>query len=234
MKKLLFYILLIGSPCLSFCQSQDTVAIKRSFDTLYSDYAVYHVVYIDNDSLSKQLKLITNFAFKSLDSTTYFQNLSHYKKRNLQKHNLNKSFPKKWIALYKYKNDYFTYSPSCFGHHYKFQITDTTTMDYTHEGAEASILISAKQYTSTKARLKRNNYWNGKYLTINIIDTTRGVAIFTFSPTKYNNTIRKVLMVDSDKAYLFKTIVNYSPDGEVDEFDFDNINFEELEESGRH
>lgn len=233
MRQLLYTITftLISLSCLS--QRADTFFLKRNtyIDTLYN-ISAYHAIYIDNNYSRGGLKSLADFSFGEFDSTTYFEGLKQLKKSKLQKNNLNKEFPRKWVALYLYKEEFFTYYPSDFGNHYKFQITDTTTLDFTMEGPEPSILLSTRQIASNKVELTRNNYWKGHKLTINIIDSAKGIAIFTFSPTKYIPYVHKVLMVNADKAYLFKTVVNYCETQKMFEFEFDKIDFEQLEKNG--
>jgi hypothetical protein len=233
MRQLLFTvtIIFISFSCLS--QQQDTFFLKRSayIDTLYNN-PVYHAIYIDSNYTRGGLKSLADFSFGEYDSTTYFEGLKDLKKNKLQKHNLNKEFPRKWIALYLYKKDFYTYYPSDLGNHYKFQITDTTTLDFSMEGPEPSLILSIKQIASNKIELTRNNYWQGHKLIINIIDSAKGIAIFTISPTKYIPYVHKVLMVNAEKAFLFKTVVNYCNTQKMFEFEFDKIDFEQLEKNG--
>ncbi|TAH08400.1 MAG: hypothetical protein EAZ13_03810 [Sphingobacteriia bacterium] len=233
MRQLLFIITFTLTNIYCFCQRQDTLFLKRSLyvDTPYN-YTIYHAIYIDSNYATSGLKYLVDFSFGQFDSTTYFEGLKNLTKNKFHKHSLSKQFPRKWIALYKYKKNFYTYHPSDFGNHCKFQITDTTTMDFTMEGPEPSLILSAKQISSNNIEIIRKNYWQGNRLTINIIDTTRGVAIFTFAPTKYRPYSYKRLMVSADKAKIFKTIVNYCPTDKMYEFDFDKIDFEQLEKNG--
>ncbi len=228
---LLITFALTSLSCLS--QRQDTLFLKRSLyvDTPYN-YTIYHAIYIDSNYERSGLKSLIDFRFDNFDSITYFEGLQNLTKNKLHKHSISQQFPKKWIALYEYKKDFYTYHPSDFGNHCKFQITDTTTMDFTMEGPEPSLILSVKQVSSNKIELTRKNYWQGHRLTINIIDTARGIAIFTFSPTKYRPYIYKRLMVSADKAKMFKTVVNYCATDKMNEFDFDKIDFEQLEKNG--
>lgn len=213
--------------CLS--QQHDTLFLKRSayVDTPYNN-PIYHAIYIEKDYTHCGLKSLVDFSFGEFDSTNYFEGLKDLTKTKFTKHIINKQFPKKWIALYIYKNEFYTYAPSDFGNHYKFQITDTTTIDFGMEGPEPSKILSAKQISSNKIELKRKNYWQGHKVIINIIDSIKGIAVFTFSSTRYRPHNYKRLMVSEDKAYLFKTVVNYCESQKMFEFNFDKINFEKL------
>ncbi len=214
----------------SLCQKKDTIFLERNtyFDKA-NNYTIYNVIYIDSSYTSGGHKSLIDFGFSKFDSTTYFEELKGLKKDNLKTHYTDKKFSKKWIALYQYKGEFYTYHPSEFGNRYKFQITDTTTMDFTMEGPEPSVLLAVRQMDSNKFEFTRKNYWQGHKLTITIIDTAKGIAIFEFSPTKYIPHVHKQLMVSAEKAHLFKTIVNYCKTDKVPEFEFEKVNFERLE-----
>ena len=230
-KLLLITFVLISFSC--FSQGQDTLFLKRSLyvDTPYN-YTIYHTIYIDSNYAKSGLISLVDFSFGEFDSTTYFEGLKNLTKNKFQTHSISNQFPRKWIALYEYNKDFYTYHPSDFGNHFKFQITDTTTIDFTMEGPEPSLILSVKQISSNKIELTRKNYWQGRRVTINIIDTVKGIAIFTFSQTKYIPYVQKILMVSADKANMFKTIVNYCATDKRDEFNFDKIDFEQLEKNG--
>ncbi len=214
----------------SSSQRKDTLFLRRSIyiDTA-NNYTIYHAIFVDTDYTCSKLNTLVDFGFNNFDSTTYFDCLQQLKKTKLQKQDINRKLPRKWISLYQYKNEFYTYHPSDLGNHYKFQITDTTTLDFTMEGPEPSLLLSTKQISANKIELRRKNYWQSSRLTITVIDTAKGVAIFTFSPTKYIPHTHKKLMVSADKVHLFKTIVNYCQTDKMSEFEFDKIDFKQLE-----
>jgi hypothetical protein len=227
---LLITFALTSLSCLS--QRQDTLFLKRSLyvDTPYN-YTIYHAIYIDSNYERSGLKSLIDFRFDNFDSTTYFESLQQFKKKKFQKFSIKDKFPRKWIQLFQYQNQFYTYHPSDFGNHYKFQITDTTTLDYYMDGPGVSIILKTTS-DNNRLELNRKNYWEGRKVTIEIIDTEKGIAVFTYSPTKFIPYFQKKLMVSADKAYLFKTIVNYCATDKMDEFYFDKIDFEQLEKNG--
>lgn len=207
-------------------QVRDTIFLKRILaDT---PYHFYNAIYIDIPYRLQNRKPVTNFNFNNFDSTTYFEELKNLKTLN-KINNLTPDFPKKWILLYKYKDDYYTYVPSEAGENYKFEITDSTTIDYTMEGPEPSKINKLTRLTPTKIIINRVNRWQGNKVKINIIDTAKGIAVFTFSPTNYIKSEHKLLMVSVDKAGKFKTIINFCETDKVAEFNFDKIDFTKLE-----
>jgi hypothetical protein len=208
-------------------QSTDTIFLKRVLKD--TPYHFYNAIYIDTTSFVNNEETITDFSFGHFDSTTYFdelKNLQPLKKNN----HLPGGFSKRWILLYKYKNEYYTYVPSEKGERFWFEITDSTTVEYSMEGTEPSRINKITQLTPRKILINRDNMWQGKTVTINLIDPDRGIAIFTFGPTKYREDEYKFLMVSVDKAHKFRTIINYCETDKMPEFEFDEIDFKKLEQ----
>jgi hypothetical protein len=202
-------------------QSRDTIFIQR--ETADTPYAFYHAVFIDTSM--KYKTELTNFSFNKYDSATYFDQLTNL--RAFKKISLN-DFPKRWIALYQLKGEFYLYKPSDFGNHFRFELTDSTTIDYTMEGPEPSRLNKITFVSPSHAVIERTNYLEGSRVAIKLVDKTKGIAVFTFGPTKYNKESGQVLMVDARKAYMFPTVVNYCPTDKQPEFDFDKIDFTSL------
>jgi hypothetical protein len=219
---LLLLALLISSTL--FAQQRDTVFLKREITD--NPYPFYHAIYID--STDEIRNALTSFTFNNFDSATYSYHLERLRplKRNIN--SIVKDFPKKWIALYIWKNDYYLYYPSDFGNHARFEITDSTTVDFSMEGPEPSRLNKLSFLSPTQLLINRSNYWEGKKVNINLIEKSKGIAVFTFSPSKYNKEGYHRLFVDATKAYLFPIIVNYCKTDKQGEFEFDKIDFKRL------
>lgn len=219
----------------TFSQSPDTLFLKRSFnqygDSSYQN-TIYHAIYIDSNYGTK-LKSLIDQDFAQIDSNSYTESLQQFHSKSIKKFPINDHFPLRWVELFQYKNEFYTYHPSDFGNLYKFQMTDSTTLDYYMDGPGISFIQKAT-FEKFKLDLTLQNYWKGKKMTINMIDTARGIAIFTFGPTKNNSNIEKKLMVSTNKMHLYKTVVNYCPTDKMDEFEFDKIDFEELEKNGQY
>lgn len=222
MKCYIFLLTLFISSAM-FAQSRDTIFLLRK--TADTPYNIYHAVFIDT-SIKIKAEL-TNFRFNNYDSSTYFDQLTRLRPLKYNKATLN-GFPNKWIALYKLKGKYYLYRPSDFGYHFRFEITDSTTIDYTMEGPEPSRLNNVFFVSPTQAVIDRRNYWEGNGVTIKLVDTAKGIAVFTFNQTKYTKEGYQILMVDARKAHLFPVVVNYCPTDKQQEFDFDKIDFQSL------
>lgn len=220
MKGYLFLLkIFIASELLS--QERDTVFIfRKAADT---PDAFYHAVFIDTSMRHKTE--LTNFRFNNYDSATYFDQLTNL--RPLKKVSIH-YFPKRWIALYQLKGKFYLYKPSDFGNHFRFELTDSTTIDYTMEGPEPSRLDKISFVYPSHVAIERTNYWEGNHVDIKLVDKTKGIAVFTFGSTKHYKERKQVLMVDASKAYMFPTVVNYCPTDKQPEFDFDAVDFKSL------
>jgi hypothetical protein len=222
------YLILIFS--LTICltaksQLRDTIFLRRIVaDT---PYHFYNAIYIDTINNQSRSNYLSDFSFNNFDSTRYFSELDGLKSIAKTKYNL-KDFPRRWVLLYKYKGVYYTYVPSERGEMYRFEITDSTTIDYTMEGPEPSRINKITRLTPSQILISRSNYWKGESVEIKIIDTKKGIAVFTFSHTKYITSDYKFLMVSVDKISKFKTIINYCVTDKVPEFEFDTIDFSKL------
>jgi len=218
----IFFLTLLISSTL-FAQQHDTIFLTRQVaDT---PYASYHAVFVDTSM--KYKTDLTNFSFNNFDSATYFDQLTNLRPLKGKRHLFN-NFPKKWIALYQLKGKHYLYRPSDFGYHFRFEVNDSTTIDFTMEGPEPSRLDKISFVSLTHALIDRTNYWEGSRVAIKLVDTARGIAVFTFCPTKSKKEGYQVLMVDVKKAHMFPTIVNYCPTDKQPEFDFDKIDFKSL------
>ncbi len=206
----------------SFAQKNDTIFISRILND--TPYHIYHVIFIDTNSSSIYKKQLIDFSFNSYDSSTYYGELKMLPKP--KKIKITKSFPLSWIELFKYKGKYYSYSPSEPGYHFKFKINDSTTIDYTMEGPEPSIIkkVLFKKYNHLK--IERKSLWYGNSVEIKIIDNENGIALFTF----FNNdkVTTKKLMLDVTKINVFPTIVNYCETDKQRELEFEKINFREI------
>ncbi len=219
---LLILALLISSMLLA--QQDDTVFLKR--EVADRPYPFYHAVFIDTGIKFKTE--LTSFNFNHFDSATYFDQLTNLRPLKNSKTSIKNNFPRKWIALYKLKGKYYLYRPSDLGNLFRFELTDSTTIDFSMEGPEPSRINKVSFPSPTQAIITRTNYWEGKQVSIKIVDQAKGIAVFTFSPTKYNKHGYKILMVDGAKAHLFPIVVNYCQTDKQPEFEFDKIDFKSL------
>lgn len=219
MKKFFFCLSLLFSYSL-FAQQGDTVFLKRTSTDI--PYPFYHAIFVDTTSAVRDK--LTSFNFLQFDSATYFEQLSALRPLKKYPSALLKSFPRKWIALYKWKSNYYLYDPSDFGNHMKIEINDTTMTDYTIEGPQPSSIKKIRRPSDTRLLIERANAWKGSRVQVQLIDRSKGIAVFSFGRTKYGKGYQ-VLMVDAAKAHLFPTIVNYCETDKQGEFDFEKPKF---------
>jgi hypothetical protein len=203
---------------------KDTIFIERTVKD--TPYAYYHAVFIDTASQWKNI--LTDFRFKQFDSSTYYDELKELKPIVKQKALRTLPFPKKWISLHRYKGKYYLYFPFDFDCHSRFEINDSTAINFTVEGPEPIKVTRLNTISSSHLIIEGENVYKQKKTEIKIIDPQKGIAVFYFGPPKYNQEGYHLLMVDASKTYLFPVIVNYCVTDRQSELEFDIIDFNEL------
>lgn len=203
--------------------ANDTIFLLRKMDK--STNVLYHAIYIDTTKAIRDT--LTDFSLGEFDSS-YFESIPLLKPfKNFSKE-IKSSFPRKWISIHQYKNEYFLYSPCDFCYHRLFEFTDSSTFErFSCESPEPSRINDLQFQSSTNLIIDRSLPWrrtNNK-LQINIIDPKKGIAVFTFGPDEWGNEGFRFLMVDVNKAHLYRTIVNNCIIDRQDEFVFDSINY---------
>jgi hypothetical protein len=116
--KYLILIFIIVFNINSKAQTNDTFFLKRIL--IDTPYQFYNAIYIDTTYDITNRKSISDFTFDHFDSVTYFRELAALKPLRKIK-NVNRNFPKKWIQLYQYNNNFYTYVPSDLGNQLKFE-----------------------------------------------------------------------------------------------------------------
>ncbi len=104
--------------------ANDTIFLSRKVaDTIYP---FYHAIFIDTTEAIRNT--LTDFSSSEFDSS-YFESILLLKPfKNFSKE-INKTFPRKWISIHQYKNEFFLYSPSDFCYHSLFELTDSSTFE---------------------------------------------------------------------------------------------------------
>ncbi|HLF45179.1 MAG TPA: hypothetical protein VI548_02065 [Chitinophagaceae bacterium] len=204
-------------------QLKDTVFIKRTISD--SPYPFYHAIFIDSSPDSEHRKKLIDFKFNSFDSASYYEIINLLLPLN-KIQNIKAGFPVKWITLNQYKGEYYLYRPSEAGYHFKFELTDSATIDYTMEGPIPGKIKRIKFDDDINCTIEREHPWESREVSIKIIDKQKGIAVFTFTGQKSDRWYH--LMVDSKKANLFPVIVNYCITDKQGELDFDSIDFNKL------
>ncbi|HCL05647.1 MAG TPA: hypothetical protein DHW64_06655 [Chitinophagaceae bacterium] len=208
----------------TFAQHADTAFVKGELTEGSNPGSP--AIFIDTSGRAK--RELTNFVFNHYDSATYFEQLKRLRPLKHKK-TVPENFPRKWIVLYQLKGKNYLYRPCDWGYHFRFEITDSTTINYTMEGPEPGRLDKISFPSKTHAIIEATNYWEGRRVEIKLVDTAKGIAVVTFGPTKYREGVNRVLMVDAKKVHLFPIIVNYCPTSKVQEIiDFDKIDFKSL------
>lgn len=184
-------------------------------------------IFYETNKNSKFYENITSFSFGSFDKESYDNSLEYLKtnKLYLQKHKT--VLPSnKWITLKQYQGQFYAYYPCDFYNYYQTSINDTTFIDWTGEGPVANKIVSQKKMNKTTYELKLNGiYDKDRTIKIDIIDTTKGIAVFT--ETTQNGTTN-YLMIMADRIKSVPFIVNNCETQKQLELNFEEPNYTKL------
>lgn len=221
-------ILIIVLLCLFSSQAKtqqtDTVFLYRF--TCDTPYSFYHAIFIDTSRNSDFRRSVTEFSIDKYGKETYESDLVGL--RPLRKNLLPKDLPLRWVLLYLYHGEYFTYHPSEAGWAFKFALNDSITIDYSMEGPTPARIKAIRKVGENQFTIDREHPWLKQRVNITLIDAAKGIAVFQFVQQSQKQADIQLLMVDADKAFQFSTIVNFCVTDKQAEFEFDPIDFDVL------
>jgi hypothetical protein len=223
-----FYILtlFILTTCQNVFGQQsklDTIFIRK--DSLKG---VSQSIFFETNKNSKFYENITSFKFGMFDKESYDESLDYLKKNKIKlKKQKTISLSKKWITLKLYSGQFYAYYPCDFYSFYQVSVNDSTYIDWTGEGPIANKIISQKKLNDTTFEIKVTGILEqDRTITINIIDKTRGIAVFTEETVQ--NGKNQFLMIMADKIKTVPFIVNNCETSKQSELKFEEPNFDKL------
>ncbi len=201
----------------------DTVFILK--DSLKG---VSQSIFFETNKNSKFYENITSFEFGMFDKESYGNSLDYLKKNKIKLKKQKAIIPSnKWVTLKRYNGQFCIYYPCDFYSYFQVSINDTTYIDWTGEGAVASKIKSQSKLNDTSFEIKVTGiYEQDRTITINIIDKTRGIAVFT--ETTVQNGKNHFLMIMADKIKAVPFIVNNCETSKQSELKFEEPNFDKL------
>ena len=185
-------------------------------------------IFIDNNTGSKAFDKISYFTFQFFDKQSYKYSTDYFKENKLT---LSKVKPVihwvNWVTLKQYKGKFYAYHPCDFLYHFRQSVNDTTLIDWTGEGPVANKIISQNRIDDKTFEFKLTGVYDlDRTLTVHIIDTKKGIAVFEQTT---NGTDKKYyLMIAADKIKTVPIIVNHCPTQKQSELDFDIPDFKTL------
>lgn len=202
------------------CTQPRTYLLKTNTD------GVKHRVFIEYNRQSRFYREISRFDFDEYDKTSFANSLEYLKENglSLQPVGIDKSLPRKWINFRQYQGKYYAYYPSDFYCHWMAGITDSAYVEYACEGPEANQIVS---YLNPDPKTHRFNLKGvslaSRMLTIHLIDTDNGIAVFEETSPGREKHFR--LMIDAAKIRRYPIIVNFcryqkQPEFELEEPDY--------------
>ncbi len=201
----------------------DTIFIRK--DSLKG---VSQSIFIETNKNSKFYENITSFKFGMFDKESYDNSLDYLKKNKIKLKRHKTIVPSiKWVTLKKYNGQLYAYYPCDFNSYFQVSINDTTFIDWTGEGPIANKIKSQRKLNNTTFEIKVTGInEQDRTITINIIDKTKGIAVFT-ETTVQNGEIH-FFMIMADKIKTVPFIVNNCETSKQSELKFEEPNFDKL------
>ena len=185
-------------------------------------------IFIDNNKDSKAYNKICRFTFQHFDNESYKYSTDYLRENKLTLSKVKPVIPwSNWVTLKQYKNKFYAYHPCDFLFHFRQSVNDTTFIDWTGEGPEASKIIEQKKIDDKTYEFKLTGISaQDRKIAIHIIDTKKGIAVF--EQTTNGTDKRYYLMIAADKIKSVPIIVNHCPTQKQTEQDFDKTDFKTL------
>lgn len=178
-------------------------------------------IFIQKDSLNKVFFINnkkTEYHIQLRDFKEFPKNSFVSKKKNIVNGN--------WIPLYQFKNQYYLYHPCDVGISQRIQISKGHLTIESFEYYDYAILGKIIKYSNNHYGLKYKDFnKEKKLLEIYIIDELKGIAVFKF---REKDQVFFQLMVNAEKVNDYYVIVNYCEFSKIEEFQFEEINFQKL------
>ncbi len=219
---LTFLILTTFQNVFGHTNNSDTVFIRKDSIKGFSQS-----IFIETNKNSKYYNDITSFTFGVFDKESYDNSLEYIKTNKLKLQKQKTVLPAlNWITLKQYKGQFYAYYPCDFYTYFQASINDTTFIVWTGVGPVANQIASQKKINKMVYELKLNGiYDKDRIIRINIIDETKGIAVFT-ETTPNGKTYYLMIMANKIKTVPF--IVNNCETQKQIELDFEEPNYAKL------
>ena len=218
-----FFTLTISQSVFGQNSTSDTVFIRKDSLKGFSQS-----IFFEKNKNSIYYENITCFKFGMFDKESYDNSLNYLKKYKIKLKRQKTILPsKEWIELTYYNGKFYAYHPCDFLNHFQVSINDSTYIDWTEEGPIANKIKHQRKLNDTTFEIKVTgvNQQNRNIL-INIIDRTKGIAVFTESTAE--NFKNRYLMIMAKMIKSVPFIVNNcetqkQPELKYEEPDFDRL-----------
>lgn len=222
LKRLLF-LLILGITFTSIGQvnSNDTLFIQK--DSVKG--SAQSIFYAQNSN-SPFYERINQWEFGTYDHRSYDYSLSFLNEQGMSLTKLKPVIPMtKWVILTQYNGAFYAYHPCDFNSHYRASFNDSTFIDWTGEGPDASKIVNQQIINDSTYRFSLSGVFEkDRKLIIHIIDKEKGIAIFE-DPNRERH--KYTLMISSDKIRSVPLIVNQCENKQI-ELRFEEPNYVEL------
>jgi hypothetical protein len=212
---------LIASPIYSQKKADSSIVFKEVL--LDSSY---HVVFIEKNRTERFKKEMKRSAISSEAIAEQLKNIHDSLNIAIKKFPV-KPIAQKWYSLYLFRDKYYVYEASDPGTNPWMIINDSTIQELHFDPGVVVSAITAVNRKDNAITLTFSNPTEGSQrMTVHQVNPDRGIAVFE---RHYGSPeTRYTLMVAGDKLNLYPVMVNYGSGGRVEEWKFDNPDFEKI------
>ena len=184
-------------------------------------------IFIDNINNSEFKNKRADFSFNEFDKQAYQYSLESIKKNNIFLNKFDaKDLPKRWIELFQYKGEFYTYYYCDFCDDYRLEFRKNMLLETTCEGLNIISINLLKKENSKTFTFERITELNDKRkVIIHIIDKEKGIAVFE---SEINGEVSYKLMLDVTKINQYPMIVNDCKSKQSEFRDFEEPDFKKL------
>ena len=189
-------------------------------------------VFIPSSNQEEYLSFINDFSMPTKFETSMYRSTFSdiIKKSELEDSVvISDDFPKEWLTVNWYDDDYYLYCPSRIEMNYRVRVTDSSLMIFNEHGVNAEVITWFEQVQKNMASfitraIGINDNVFTKEINIYYIDESPLVAVWEeFSP----NGVNYRLMIPAKDCYDYSIIVNYGEKSKPNEFKFETVNYYE-------
>jgi hypothetical protein len=201
-------------------------------DTVFLKKEKFGTVYITRDTSIQEYKWVAA-DLKDKDFLHYKEYYDALLKDSViqVKHFYLKELPAKWSPIYIIKNKYYLYAPSDWMFNYGFIVKDSLVIREYTDGPDVMIILDYKQKSKNEFFFKLHTQHGNEYLTIKIIDSKLGIAVWKFVGNNYWD---YRLMVNSKNVYKFPMVKCDCGENKcVIEYEFEKLDYEKIIKNAR-
>lgn len=198
----------------------------------------YQAFYICDFDKFEKVDYLREFDFREHEMNAYNTSIDRIKTNELSRifdvDNL--GLKRNWLPVYRHDNQYYTYAPSDWGNCGKRMITDSTFVIWYMDGPYPLPIhdIARTSERSYELKLNDDGLRESRAMKLNVYELNNPQYVWMFEFDYGNGNKRHELYVPIEDANKLDLLVNHSPFDKAMEYEFDELNIEEILKNNQH